>query len=108
MSWFPEKRTQSAWYHRLCTRILKSGPVPNHIAIIMDGNRRFAQKNSMDRAEGHLKGFDKLAEVRTASYTVINGELRLSGNHTMTEYEMSREPNSQKSGRINHSNERIF
>ena len=71
MSWFPEKRTQSAWYHRLCTRILKSGPVPNHIAIIMDGNRRFAQKNSMDRAEGHLKGFDKLAEVRTASYTVI-------------------------------------
>lgn len=30
----------------------------------MDGNRRFAQKNSMDRAEGHLKGFDKLAEVR--------------------------------------------
>ena len=47
----------------MCTRILKSGPVPKHIAIIMDGNRRFAQKNSMDRAEGHLKGFDKLAEV---------------------------------------------
>jgi len=29
----------------------------------MDGNRRFAKKNSMDRAEGHLKGFDKLTEV---------------------------------------------
>ena len=65
MSWFPEKRTQPPWYHRMCTRILKSGPVPKHIAIIMDGNRRFAQKNSMDRAEGHLKGFDKLAEVKT-------------------------------------------
>lgn len=63
MSWFPEKRTQQSWYHRMCTRVLKTGPVPKHIAIIMDGNRRFAQKNSMDRAEGHLKGFDKLAET---------------------------------------------
>lgn len=63
MSWFPEKRTHTSWYHRMCTRILKSGPVPKHVAIIMDGNRRFAQKNSMDRAEGHLKGFDKLAET---------------------------------------------
>ena len=36
------------------------------------------------------------------------GKLRLSGNHTMTEYEMSREPYSQKIGWKNHSNERIF
>ena len=36
------------------------------------------------------------------------GELRLSGNHTVTEYEMSGDPYSQKSGWINHSNERIF
>ena len=37
------------------------------------------------------------------------GELCLSGNHTVTEYEMSGEPHSQKkSGWINHSNERIF
>ena len=38
----------------------------------------------------------------------ILGELRLSENHTVTEYEMSGEPYSQKSGWINHSNERIF
>ena len=36
------------------------------------------------------------------------GELRLSGNHIVTEYEMSGEPYSQKSGWIQHSNERIF
>ena len=35
-------------------------------------------------------------------------KLRSSGNHTVTEYEMSREPYSQKSGWINHLNERIF
>ena len=36
------------------------------------------------------------------------GELRLSENHTVTEYEMSGEPYSQKSGWIKHSNEQIF
>ena len=39
---------------------------------------------------------------------MISGELRLSGIHTVTEYEMSGEPYCQKSGWKNHSNERIF
>ena len=39
---------------------------------------------------------------------LMMGELRLSGNRTVMEHEMSREPYSQKSGWINHSNERIF
>ena len=38
----------------------------------------------------------------------VPGELRLSGNHTVMEYEMSGEPYSQRSGWIIHSNERIF
>ncbi|KAL4232668.1 hypothetical protein ACF0H5_007356 [Mactra antiquata] len=63
MSWFPEKRIQDSWIHKICSGILKSGPVPRHIAIIMDGNRRYAKKNSMERAEGHLQGFNKLAET---------------------------------------------
>ena len=36
------------------------------------------------------------------------GELRLSGNNTVTEYETSGESYSQKSGWIKHSNELIF
>ena len=36
------------------------------------------------------------------------GELRLSRNHTLTEYEMSDKPYSQKSGLKNYTNERIF
>ncbi|UCG70757.1 MAG: di-trans,poly-cis-decaprenylcistransferase [Thermoplasmata archaeon] len=39
------------------------GPIPNHIAIIMDGNRRFARELGIEPAEGHLKGKDKLEEV---------------------------------------------
>ena len=38
----------------------------------------------------------------------LTGEFRLSGNHTLTQYEMSGEPYSQKSGWIKHSNEGIF
>ncbi|XP_025097488.1 dehydrodolichyl diphosphate synthase complex subunit DHDDS-like [Pomacea canaliculata] len=62
MSWLPE-RQQRSWLQQLCESILKTGPVPEHIAIIMDGNRRFAVKKSIDRAEGHLQGFQKLAET---------------------------------------------
>lgn len=64
-TWIRSEDTKSTkyWYHRLCEWILKSGPVPKHVAFIMDGNRRYAQKNSMDRAQGHLMGFDKLTET---------------------------------------------
>ena len=36
------------------------------------------------------------------------GKLHLSGNQTVTEYEMSGKPYNQKSGLINLTNERIF
>ena len=39
---------------------------------------------------------------------LLAGELSLSGNHTVTEYEMSGKPYSQKSGLKNHTNELIF
>ena len=35
----------------------------NHIAIIMDGNRRFAKKNGEDKLRGHQSGTKKLYEV---------------------------------------------
>jgi ditrans,polycis-polyprenyl diphosphate synthase len=56
------KETELAWYERLAVNIIKSGPVPNHIAFIMDGNRRFATKIHRRKSEGHAKGFEKLSE----------------------------------------------
>ncbi|XP_074276785.1 dehydrodolichyl diphosphate synthase CPT3-like [Silene latifolia] len=38
-------------------RILSVGPLPNHIAFIMDGNRRFAKKKNLDERDGYRAGF---------------------------------------------------
>ncbi|CAM6119294.1 unnamed protein product [Calypogeia fissa] len=45
---------------RLMVRALAVGPIPSHIAIIMDGNRRFADKSGMERSRGHLFGYNRL------------------------------------------------
>ncbi len=50
-------------YERKLLREVLSAPVPHHVAIIMDGNRRFAQDWGMPAADGHIKGKDKLEEV---------------------------------------------
>ncbi|XP_031287221.1 dehydrodolichyl diphosphate synthase 6-like [Pistacia vera] len=38
-------------------RILSMGPLPNHIAFIMDGNRRYAKKLNLIDGAGHKVGF---------------------------------------------------
>ncbi|GFS99541.1 dehydrodolichyl diphosphate synthase complex subunit DHDDS [Nephila pilipes] len=61
MSWIHEsKRT---WLERFCINVLKSGPIPKHVAFIMDGNRRFAVKKGMEKLQGHSFGFNKLSET---------------------------------------------
>jgi undecaprenyl diphosphate synthase len=53
-----------SWMEKLALRILDRGELPAHIAIIMDGNRRFAKKKGFDRiADGHRYGAEKLKEV---------------------------------------------
>lgn len=37
--------------------------IPNHIAIIMDGNRRYAKMFGLDTADGHRAGADKTEEM---------------------------------------------
>ena len=37
--------------------------IPKHLAIIMDGNRRWAKKKNLPTLKGHQKGYDKLKQV---------------------------------------------
>lgn len=63
MSWFKEER-KTSYLRCFCNNVIKSGPMPKHVAIIMDGNRRYAKKVNCERSKGHEKGFEKLTEVR--------------------------------------------
>lgn len=43
-----------------------SGPIPNHVAIIMDGNRRYARKKGFTHvSEGHFEGAKTLEKVKS-------------------------------------------
>ena len=49
-------------YEPLLWSQIKKGPMPHHIGLIVDGNRRFAQRKSMTFAEGHKLGSRKLED----------------------------------------------
>ncbi|KAK6474511.1 dehydrodolichyl diphosphate synthase complex subunit DHDDS-like isoform X1 [Huso huso] len=61
MSWI--RKGELTLIERLSANILKAGPMPKHVAFIMDGNRRYARKLHVERQQGHTQGFDKLAET---------------------------------------------
>lgn len=62
MTWVSESKL--SWLQQLAINVLKCGPIPYHVAFIMDGNRRYAVKtNLICKNEGHVKGFDKLSEA---------------------------------------------
>lgn len=42
---------------------LRQGPIPQHVAFVMDGNRRFARSHGIETVEGHNLGFEALARV---------------------------------------------
>lgn len=47
----------------LLLNILAAGPIPKHIAFIMDGNRRYARMNHKAVQQGHSDGFVALRRV---------------------------------------------
>ena len=52
-------------YENKLVRDIKAGNVPQHIAVIMDGNRRFARRLGLSTAEGHEKGKEKVDDLLT-------------------------------------------
>ncbi len=55
-------------YEALLANELKNKPVPQHVAIIMDGNRRFARKHGLAMYYGHFKGADTTEKVLDWSF----------------------------------------
>ncbi|KAL1720108.1 Decaprenyl diphosphate synthase-like protein [Schizophyllum commune] len=51
------------YVQRIVIRILAAGPVPKHVAFVMDGNRRYARSKHMKVQEGHSDGFVALRRL---------------------------------------------
>jgi undecaprenyl diphosphate synthase len=63
--------------------VASGGAIPRHIAIIMDGNGRWARKRFLPRIAGHRKGIEAVREISRAA--------RAMGVDTLTLYAFSSE-----------------
>jgi tritrans,polycis-undecaprenyl-diphosphate synthase [geranylgeranyl-diphosphate specific] len=50
-------------YEKRLLKEVKGGPIPQHVAVIMDGNRRFAESLGLVHTAGHERGRDTLEEL---------------------------------------------
>jgi undecaprenyl diphosphate synthase len=77
-NWFLQKKKKSWKFNSLhsfdkafCNMSLPAEmPVPHHVAIIMDGNGRWAQKRGQPRTFGHRKGVDAIERTLKASQEI--------------------------------------
>jgi undecaprenyl diphosphate synthase len=73
-------------------RLRVGGQLPRHVAIIMDGNGRWAKKRALTRVDGHREGINSVREIVRAS-----GEL---GIEYLTLYTFSKENWSRPAGEV--------
>lgn len=62
---------------KLQERVKTSGPIPEHIAIIMDGNGRWAQKKGNIRLFGHKAGVESVRDITESCAQLGVGYLTL-------------------------------
>ncbi|KAI3452755.1 hypothetical protein Pfo_009418 [Paulownia fortunei] len=57
-----------SFLRRCICSVLSVGPVPRHVAFIMDGNRRYAKKQNLEGGAGHRVGFLALMNMLKYCY----------------------------------------
>jgi short-chain Z-isoprenyl diphosphate synthase len=50
-------------YERRLLGQLRRGPLPRHVGLILDGNRRYAQQNGLSNGDAYSRGADKVDEI---------------------------------------------
>jgi tritrans,polycis-undecaprenyl-diphosphate synthase [geranylgeranyl-diphosphate specific] len=61
--WYEHIPILYRWYEHSIKKEVLNFPVPQHIAIIQDGNRRYAKKIGQSIEQGHLQGADTTEKV---------------------------------------------
>lgn len=70
MPWVNQEYKYSC-FQKLAMSVLKQGVIPSHVSFIMDGNRRHATAQGLQKTEGHRQGFSKLSEVCTVVILIV-------------------------------------
>lgn len=52
------------------TQEIIQGPIPDHVAVIMDGNGRWAQEQGLDRSAGHAEGVEAIRRVTISANSI--------------------------------------
>ncbi|KAL3527289.1 hypothetical protein ACH5RR_011945 [Cinchona calisaya] len=60
--------TSISYMRRFLFNVLSVGPIPNHVAFILDGNRRYARKWKLGEGMGHRAGFLSLMSLMKYCY----------------------------------------
>ena len=55
------------WFQLLALKIIRTGHMPKHVALIMDGNRRYAKKQNISKVEGYVRGYVSSKRVYTTN-----------------------------------------
>lgn len=56
---------------------IRQGPIPKHVAFIMDGNRRYAREHDLPIVDGHKRGIESLMKVSSHVRCVQNIEVTM-------------------------------
>lgn len=65
MTWLDQRSHEDKAFQ---AKFLENGKLPKHVAVIMDGNGRWALERSLSRIEGHREGIESVRDiVKTAS-----------------------------------------
>lgn len=64
MNWLNEQSSQDS---EIQDNIIQSGKLPRHLAVIMDGNGRWAVERKFSRTAGHREGIESVRDIVKAS-----------------------------------------
>ena len=79
----PEPYTQSEEDKLVQQELRNAGKLPDHVAIIMDGNGRWAAQRGLERKDGHMAGEQALSDV-------VEGAIEVGGMRDVANVGVSR------------------
>lgn len=68
VSTFPGYKQVLTTAKKVFGNIIRTGPTPRNVGIIMDGNRRYAKSQKIELKEGHNMGFESMANILEVLY----------------------------------------